>query len=403
VKQEAAAEESPDTKTEAAGYQEMSNFANEPDPVRRRKLYRTLVVSGVLVLSLVAGGIGAYLSYGRVAAPDLVGLSSSEAIDALNGVGLKVGELSEEEVPGVSPGLVVNQEPMVDTALLRGSAVDLTVSKAAAAVLVPDLTGKTLEDAKRTLSDARLSAQELSTFSDTVPAGSIVGFLPTAGTELPSGSTVSVLVSSGAYSTPVELPRLIGLGQSEAEELLRKKGFNPVVYHASTSFGNLDEVVAQTPASRASAPPASVVMLLVSRGNSTTELSVPKLIGKTRTQAEQEASDAGFPAEVYPIADSKVASGTVVAQAPPAEGSLLGAGDPLGLLVSHGASTDAVVPTVLSMETSAAALTLRAAGFVPQIVPRAQGAQASAVTQQFPASTTAYKLGLPVLLYAPEQ
>jgi beta-lactam-binding protein with PASTA domain len=369
-----------------------------------KRLYLNLIIGGLLVLLLATGGVFVYLNFGRVAVPDLVGKPSAAAVAALNEAGLKVGKLIEQEVVGVEPGTVVDQEPIVDSQVTKGSAVNLTVVSAGATAAVPNITGLSVDAAKTKLSGARLVEEEIKTFSNEVPAGSVVGFLPTAGTELVSGAVVTVLVSAGSYDTPVEIPRVLGLGQEEASKVLLEKGFNPVFYHASTSFGNLDEVVAQTPASKTSVYPGSVVMVLVSRGNSTTELTVPTLVGKTKNVATQEASTAGFGTEVFEVPDSSATTGTVVAQTPPSKDTLLRAGEAIGLLVSRGPSTDAEVPNVLSEETTVAVEALRAAGFTPVVVPvtLGTGVVAGPITQQFPAGQTPYKIGLPVLLYAPK-
>ncbi|MDR1412520.1 MAG: PASTA domain-containing protein [Actinomycetes bacterium] len=366
---------------------------------KRRRTYLTLVIVGLVTLLLMVGGVWAWLTYGQITVPDLVGQPSTEAIKVLNEVGLKVGAMNETEVAGVEPGIVVNQDPIVDKKVRRGSAVDLTVSMAADNVLVPDVTGKTREAARETLSAERLSVEEIPTFSNTVQTGSVVGFLPTAGTEVPGGSTVSLLVAKGAADATVEMPKVLGLTAEAAETVLREAGFNPHIYYASTSFGNLDEVVAQTPSSKTAATSGAVVLVLVSRGNSTTELTVPELVGKPRAEAETSVSAAGFAAEIFEIVDSSVATGTVVAQTPPSKDSLLKAGDSLGLLVSRGADTAVTVPNLLSQDSSTAAVALQAVGLVARIVPLPVGLQPGLVAQQFPADGTAYRLGLPVLLY----
>jgi hypothetical protein len=62
---------------------------------------------------------------------------------------------------------------------------------------VPLLVGKTQQDAARAITNAGLSAESATTFSDTVPAGIVISQAPVAGTVVDDGSLVSFLVSSG--------------------------------------------------------------------------------------------------------------------------------------------------------------------------------------------------------------
>ncbi|MDR1776108.1 MAG: PASTA domain-containing protein [Actinomycetes bacterium] len=405
---------------------------------RSRAAFRMVVVGAVVAL-LAAAGAWAYVTFGKVPAPDLVGLSQSEAIALIQDAGLRIGQITEESAAGITPGTVLSQDPIVDELALRGSKVQLIVAAAGRTVRVPDVSAMSYVDAQAALSGAQLVAQEVRTWSDTVAAGSVVGFLPIAGTELPSGSTVSVLVSAGAYSTPIQVPKVLGLSADAASAALQQAGFNPQVFTASASFGVLNEVIAQTPASATQLAPGTSVLVLVSRGNSTTEISVPDLSGKAADVAAAEASVAGFATQSWPIVDSSVASGTVVAQTPPSKDTLLAAGDPIGLLVSHGSAADAAVPEVLSQDVAAAVRMIQDAGMTAVVVPQGTGTAAASaettatatataqpgvdgggvsavtsptapaattveargtVTQQFPAAGSAYKIGLPVLIYA---
>ena len=195
----------------AASAGEQGNKMDALPPKPSRRVIRALVVGG-LALTLLAGvATWAYMTYGRVTVPDLVGMSSGDAVAALNDAGLRVGTMDEQEAPGIAPGRVINQDPMVDVLVVRGASVNLTIATESNQVSVPDLTGKIFEEAQAILSQARLVAEEVRTFDNTVPAGSVVGFLPTAGSFLPAGSTVSVLVSIATLDESIEIPSVIGM------------------------------------------------------------------------------------------------------------------------------------------------------------------------------------------------
>ena len=361
------------------------------------------VIGGVILLLIAGIAAVVYLTFGRVEVPDMVGMSSSAAIEKLNTLSLRA-TIVELEAPGVSPGRVIATAPAAHEAVLRGSMVTLTVAAAGEQVEVPDVAGKPAEEAKAALSSARLLVEEVLTFDNSVPPGTVVGFLPTNGTQVGAGSTVSVLVSKGSLDVPVEVPSVLGLSEEVAAQILKDEGFNPVAFYASASFGNLNEVISQTPGGRNRVSPGATVLFLVSLGNSTTDLLVPNVAGKRDIEAEQMISAAGFAAQRFNFIESTVATGTVISQMPPAEGTLLRAGTPLGYLVSTGAETGAIVPDVLGSDLVTAASELREAGFTARVVPRLSQpgpdeADDGRVVQQFPRGGTTYHIGLPVLLY----
>jgi hypothetical protein len=60
--------------------------------------------------------------------PDVVGESEIDATLALNAAGLSVGTVTEEASSSVRSGQVISQNPLADTYLGSGAAVDLVVS-----------------------------------------------------------------------------------------------------------------------------------------------------------------------------------------------------------------------------------------------------------------------------------
>jgi len=374
--------------------------ALEP-PKSQRKLQIGLIIGGAVVL-LVAGVFVWYQVFGRVSVPDMIGMSQSDAVAALNDNHLKVGQLVEKEAPGSDPGTIIDQDPMVDVKVARGAAVVLTVATTSGQVNVPSVLDGTPADASTTLTDARLAYQEVKTFSDTVPPGSIVGQLPVAGTSAVVGSKVLVLVSQGSLRSLLPVPKVLGLSRNDASKLLNDQGFVPLFYYAQTQFGTVNEAVTQTPASTGTALPGSIVMVLISQGNSSNGLLVPDVTGQDEAAAKKALQDAGFNVDVRRIATSSGAAGKVVSQTPQAKDTRLSAGDTVGLLVSIGSDSAVKVPDLLNVRLTDAQDRLRGLGLNPVIVTQPKGQNTGKVIQQFPAAGTAYQLGLPVLLYAPQ-
>ena len=64
-----------------------------------------------------------------VAMPLLLGMEESEAVEALETLGLQIGEVREVFRFGRDQGIIVEQEPAADTELRRGETVNLAVGR----------------------------------------------------------------------------------------------------------------------------------------------------------------------------------------------------------------------------------------------------------------------------------
>ena len=68
-------------------------------------------------------------------------------------------------------------------------------------VSIPDVTGKTQDDAVTALDDVGLKAAGISASSSTVPKGQVISQQPTAGTTAKTGDTVTLTISSGCLGS----------------------------------------------------------------------------------------------------------------------------------------------------------------------------------------------------------
>jgi beta-lactam-binding protein with PASTA domain/tRNA A-37 threonylcarbamoyl transferase component Bud32 len=142
-----------------------------------------------------------YVSLGNTLAPvpgDLVGKTLDEAAAALQAAGGFVPKVTEAHDEEVGPGIVLAVAPETSGELPKGSEVALTVSTGPAPRTVPSgLAGKSYEEAAAAIEGVALVPVRVEDFSDTVPAGAVIGLRPGEGTEVPRDSKVEVVVSKG--------------------------------------------------------------------------------------------------------------------------------------------------------------------------------------------------------------
>jgi serine/threonine-protein kinase len=127
--------------------------------------------------------------------PKVKGETEATARNALDGAGFVVSaeRRIDENVPA---GRVVEQQPS-DAQAAPGSEIHLVISDGPAPVEVPNVVGKSYDEAVKTLTAKRFKVARQDEYSDDVPAGQVIRHSPVKGAEAPRDSTVTVVVSRG--------------------------------------------------------------------------------------------------------------------------------------------------------------------------------------------------------------
>jgi serine/threonine-protein kinase len=159
--------------------------------------------------------------------PKLANVKLDDAVTQLEKLHLVKGTTNLDWSDTIKAGYVISTTPPAGTQLRRGEHVDLLVSKGASPVTVPDVVGKTYDDAKSILEAAGLKVTRNDVFSDTVPQNTVVSQNPAKGAEGHRGDAVTLDVSKGPQLFPV--PDVVGQKVNDAMRILREAGFDPQV------------------------------------------------------------------------------------------------------------------------------------------------------------------------------
>lgn len=128
--------------------------------------------------------------------PDLKKFEASSAFSKLKDLGLTYEEktLFDESI---STGSVVRTDPEAGTEVSSGSTVVVYISRGKEDKLVdiPNLEGKKIEDAKAVLGNINLRIGEIEYQSSALPQGTIISQDPKAGTTIPEGEEVKLIIS----------------------------------------------------------------------------------------------------------------------------------------------------------------------------------------------------------------
>jgi eukaryotic-like serine/threonine-protein kinase len=227
--------------------------------------------------------------------------------------------------------------------LLLGGALLLTYLLFAAAAMrlalktrdvsVPQLAGRTVNEASALLADAGLAlkVEEGTRIDPKVPAGQILAQEPQAGVSTRRQRSVKVWLSAGPRSLTV--PALLGESERSAELRVKQNGLElqPGAEIRSAEYP-AGSVVAQSPSARSL---SARVALLVNRGERGTSYVMPDLIGVNGDRAGEILRGHGF--RVAVVASNPypgVAAGIVLRQSPQG-GFRIAPGEPISLEVSR--------------------------------------------------------------------
>ncbi|MDQ1286875.1 MAG: eukaryotic-like serine/threonine-protein kinase [Actinomycetota bacterium] len=193
-----------------------------------------------------------------VVVPKVLGQSEGDARQAIDSTHLSVSE-AVQEFDDAPKGQVIAVRPDAGQRVRNGSAVALTVSKGPEPVAVPDVVGRSKDDAERQLIDGRLeAAYGPAVFDGEVAEGSVVSQSPKNGT-LGAGQKVTLVLSKGPEM--VTVPNVVGKQFSEARTALREAGFD--VRRANVLGGYFGTVRIQIPGGGSTAPKGSAVVVTV--------------------------------------------------------------------------------------------------------------------------------------------
>lgn len=223
-------------------------------------------------------------------------------------------------------------------------------------VQIPELNNKPQTEAVSDLERLGLLVTVNSEPNPEVPRGVVIRTNPATGSAVPTGSTVTVTVSSGKEIT--EVPDVRDMTTEEAQKALEEAGLelDSTVREESSDDIETGLVMDQSPAAGAQVSKGSRVTITVSTG--VEKETVPNLAGMRREQAESLLTSLGFKPQVNMV-DSKEPEGTVISAS--GEGQELEKDSTVTVEVSNGMLFS--VPTIVRQSRTEALATLRNAGW----------------------------------------
>jgi serine/threonine-protein kinase len=218
--------------------------------------FLTLFCSKPKVMLTVSAGPGS------AKVPSTAGLVAGEAEEKVEGAGFKP-QVESAHSESVEEGLVIKSEPSGGETATKGTDVVLRVSSGPKLATVPVLVGTQRSVAVQQIR-GRGFTPSVEEVESPKPAGEVVRQAPSAGSQLPPGSSVSIAVSKGEEKA--KAPNVIGKLRAEAVEAVRAEGLKPVVQEQQTEVpSQVGRVTDQFPPPGSELEPGSTVTLVVGK------------------------------------------------------------------------------------------------------------------------------------------
>jgi hypothetical protein len=146
-----------------------------------------------------AGVVNGYLTPpSTVDVPNVVGDTQSAATSALLSTGLIVGNVTFQPSHSATVGTVLSEDPVSGASVSDGSPVALVISSGVPQITVPNVVGDSQAAAASSITGAGLTLAAVTTENNaSIPLGDVISESPGAGTSVATGSSVSLIVSSG--------------------------------------------------------------------------------------------------------------------------------------------------------------------------------------------------------------
>ena len=200
----------------------------------------------------------------KVTMIDVRGMTYDDAKDALNKVGLGIFKNGTQSSDDYAEGEIVSQDVEKGEKVDKNTTVKVVISSGKGSVPVPDVSGKSSDDATSKLEAEGFKVSTDYKYSDTVAQGKVVETSPSAGTSAQKGETVTIYLSRGPEGT--EMPNLIGQTEEQAKSTLNSMGCSVNVNTEYNTTQEAGKVVGQSIDPGVRVTSGTTVTIAISKG-----------------------------------------------------------------------------------------------------------------------------------------
>ncbi|MET9627531.1 Stk1 family PASTA domain-containing Ser/Thr kinase [Lentzea sp. NPDC006480] len=290
---------------------------DEYDPIadeeeeRRAKRKKAIMIALVVILCVAVLGLAAWITSNimnsgspnteKASVPSLVGRSPLEAKELITKAGLVPLQQDVACEPGANStpapcnadqiNKVVRTDPPDGTQVTKGSQVTIFVGQPPGEAAVPDLKGKTAQEAQAIVDKEGFKLAQSSEsveVDDTKLQGKVAAQNPESGLKLKKGGTINITL--GKAPDKQNVPNVVGSNVDDARQTLQGSGFKVNVEQVDSAKDE-GQVISQSPSGNTKAAKDTTVTIRVSKGN---QIEMPDLTGLSQKEAENKLKALGW-------------------------------------------------------------------------------------------------------------
>jgi serine/threonine-protein kinase len=302
----------PAPAAEEPDYADGYDFEADEEEERKARRKRALTIAGVVLVCIAVLALAAWLTTmflntansagdtNNADLPKVVGMQAGQAQSTLRDKGFTNVQLQYQICAPTTDGTpqpcttdqvgnVIKQDPQPGS-VAKATGITLTVGKSPDSFALPDMQGKSQQEATDALKGLKLVVSP-TTSQETVTDPSLIGKVsstsPPANSQVTQGATITLNIGKGpdAIGVPDETGQSFDAAKSNLEGL----GFK-VSQQTKSSSQPKDQVLSQSPSGSSKANPGSTITLTVSLGD---QFSMPNITGMT-VQAAQSLLQSQF-------------------------------------------------------------------------------------------------------------
>jgi serine/threonine-protein kinase len=282
----------PPMRDDDGGY----GYDERPDRRRQPKKNHTstilLVVAGILVLvGAIFMGKALFSGNGTgsdtVTVPQFVGSTEAEAKTLATNGGVTIAWGDPVACDDQKKGLVCKQSATANSEIAKDQTVTLNLSTGPTQVTVPDVTGKTEDEARSELEGKGFNVEVESKESTSDDEGTVLSQDPKGDSKAAKGATVTITVAKAPAEVTVK--NVVGQDVNAAKKTLQDQGFKVVTQTQESSDVTENQVISQNPTAGSTAQVGDTVTLVIATPPTTTAL--PNVVGQTLANAKSALAD----------------------------------------------------------------------------------------------------------------
>ncbi len=235
-----------------------------------------IIAAAVIVALAALVGIGfatGLFDKKDIEVPDFRGMTIEEAEDKAEDLGIEVKIGKYEFSTEYEQDQIMDQDPNHGEMVAKGDTVTVDISKGGERGVIPNLIGKSEEDAKKMIEDYGFELGTVKEKESHEEKGTVIEQDPSAGSEGKQGDTINITISDGSGKEMGEVPYVLGMSEDEARAAIEEAGFKvgDVSEGVSSAYDN-GKVMWQEYNSGTSLEKGTAIDIKISGGQTSTQM-----------------------------------------------------------------------------------------------------------------------------------